>query len=247
MPTLTTFTCFPELPPELREMIWTEALTASPCVWYANKNCFYGYEEEEGKARDPFFTRISESPPECRVGFTNRESWFALHKVYDRSHCIVDQPPLSGVYWVDFGKTLFHLDSWETGIYTLMALEKTFLERIEHVGLDWHMRPQMGEVCQFLAAHCPRLKTITLQKRDWQLSYYPDCLDDPLLGPDPTAFCEWILGYEGPEITHDVKDKSELRDELMDYWEEPGRKRPKMHLVSSCSPNFNFIVQRRFR
>ncbi|KAE9573159.1 hypothetical protein CGCF415_v012894 [Colletotrichum fructicola] len=170
MSTLTTFTCFSKLPPELREMIWIEALTASPCVWYAKKNCFYGYEEDEAKARDPFFTRISESPPECRAGFTNRESWSLLHKVYDRGHCIAEHPPLSGVYWADFGKTLFHLDSWETGIFTLMALEESFLERIEHVGLEWRMRPQMGEVCQFLAAHCPRLKTITLQKRDWKLS-----------------------------------------------------------------------------
>ncbi|KAH0429954.1 hypothetical protein CcaCcLH18_08099 [Colletotrichum camelliae] len=240
MSTLTTFTCFPKLPPELREMIWIEALTASPSVWYANKNCFDGYDEKEGKARYPFFTRISESPPECRTGFTNRESWSVLHKVYDRSHCVPERPPLSGVYWADFSKTLFHLAEGEAGIYTLIPLERQFLEKIEHVALQWSMENYMDEVCEELAKHCPRLKTIVVQKIDWRRQIWPECINDPLLDPGSAAFCEWLLGYEGPEITHSVRDGSSFRDFLMGaHWKGP---RPKMHLVSSCTVNFRNLI-----
>lgn len=221
MSTLTTFTCFPELPPELREMIWIEVLTASPSVYFAKQNLF-----PKGERQFPFFTRISKSP---RAGSTSRESWSVLHKLCDRGHCCPKQLPLSGVCWDDFGKTIFHLGDWETGLITLFGVEPEFLERIEHVALWWFGENQMYEVCEELAKRCPKLTTIVMQRKDWRLQVWPDCVKDAPLDLNSTAFCEWIVRYEGPEITHSVPDGSLFRDFLMEKrWKD---NRPKMHLV----------------
>lgn len=207
---MDSFTCFRALPPELRLKIWSEALSA-PSVWVPDHNA----SRPVGQA--PYL-----------AGLACRESRQLLERLYVKP--LPRGPPGgSGVDWVNLETAVVYLG--DGAMKALDALGAGELARLRHVALRWRQFGRLARACQRLAAECPALRTIIVE-REGDGSAGDDVEVPRTLSPELAAYYASIPDWVGPEMSLETLDTPYFRSLVLEYF---GDSPPKLHLVSPTS------------
>ncbi|KAL0939189.1 uncharacterized protein CTRU02_205799 [Colletotrichum truncatum] len=221
MSSTKTFICFSALPPELRFKIWTEALL-EPAVWAVTA--------ATNTNQRPFSMTFLGPARPYLAGLACAESRQLMKELYGAPLHGPGRGSKRGGGWVNLDTTVVYLDSLT--VSSTLALDSFALpelRRFRHVALERRRFSRLLYKCQHLAAVCPALRTIIVQRTDTNGT----ALRSPLGTPNPESadFCASVIKYTGPEILHDPWDSRTFRRTLLGDFCDPV---PKLHVVSSC-------------
>ncbi|GAO18516.1 uncharacterized protein UV8b_06626 [Ustilaginoidea virens] len=155
---------FSGLPPEIRLSIWEEVF-AGWSVWAVTS---HGAREPEpllyGPPNRPFLTvtPVGHAPALC--GLVCREAREQLAKSYGSPlRALSFAAKDSGVYWVNMDRAVLYLGNATNAAGVLDGFAPEELAKVQHVVLLWD-NASPAPVCPQLAASCPDLKTIVVQR-----------------------------------------------------------------------------------
>ncbi|OIW27474.1 hypothetical protein CONLIGDRAFT_671258 [Coniochaeta ligniaria NRRL 30616] len=157
-----SFTRFPNLPPELRIQIWTEALTVTS-VWVAvlrEPSNVHGGGTLRSR-RSISMTCVGPSPH--LVGLSCREARDVMERIYQRPlRGPIMEATSRGVHWIYLDKAVitFVNPQDSTAILGRFGAE---ISRFRHVALVWGSFCFYFHSCTRLAHSCPALRTIIVQ------------------------------------------------------------------------------------
>lgn len=209
MATPTRFTCFANLPPELRFQVWTLALTAG-AVWAANS--------VPAKHRPDSMAFVGPSPR--LAGLACKEAWRLMEQIYDR--------PVKGLSrcgegtWVGLDHTVIALGPSQDTVALLDRFSADDLSRFQHVAVQWRTWASLVRNCIRLAQSCPALRTLIIQRIE------PDAQARPL-AVERAAFYAALLQYEESHFGDSTIDSTYLHQSLVSYFVDS---LPMIHLVS---------------
>jgi hypothetical protein len=252
MSTCRSFTCFQALPPELRQMIWAEALTV-PSVWVVA-----GRDATDRAAIDK---RLSApmtciGPPPYLAGFACREARQMLVMIYGRPIHVSGSPSTStALYWINLDRTVIVLNppvDCSPGYDAFFALDaltalKPFgvyaLSRLEHIAITlcYFTAATIG---RFLAANCPALRTVIIQLAVYKGDVLP--MAPRPLDPHTANYYAKLLDYQGPELVCKEIDEAHLRRLFCCYFSNTP---PRLHLrLMTCTrrPPWCIVLRRAY-
>lgn len=225
MSTCRSFTRFQALPPELRQMIWIEALT-STSVWVVAGRDATDCAAIDKRRPD---TMTCCGPPPYLVGLSCTEARQILERIYKRPiHGPGSSSTSAAVFWVNLDRTVIFLSSAVGASSTLRSFGAYELSRLTHVALPWYQFSMLAMVFQYLAANCPALRTVIIQlvvDKDGVIDMTPRPLN-----PQAANYYAKLLDYQGHELGCDEMDTPYFRGLLYAYF---GDTPPRIHVLPS--------------
>ena len=237
-----SFTPFTKLPAELRIQIWTEALTV-PSVWAVvlkkPKNVHDGGPLPH--RRSIRMTCVGPSPH--LAGLACKEAREVMERTYKNPlRGPIMEATVAGVYWIYLEKAVIALvDSQDS----LAILDRFGAEisRFRHVALVWENWRTHPMTCVRLAASCPALRTLVVQRaeaettRTWVSTLLrPSTLCEKVrpvvLELDAATAARYVAlahRHEGPEVGAVDADPLTYRKSILQYF---GQSLPKLHILS---------------
>lgn len=220
---LTTFTCFTRLPPEIRFIIWEEALS----VWVT---CTLFPAPAEMANYNLLLNFLGPAP--CLVGRSCKEAWQAMEKSCLQLTRCGPATPSADLPWIDPAKTVVCLgDDMQTAA-ALAGLCKATLSKLKHVVLVLNLFrfAKVHWLLKHLSSSCPALETLIIDQ-----TY----CDGPQ-GSSAEACYVHVPTYTGPELGKGFMDYPILQILVGRYFKPPLR----LHLLGGeawktavCSPN----------
>lgn len=229
----SSFIRFPDLPLELRLMIWKYALSG----WTILASGYHCAASQDAKATHAQTTIIPIGPAPYLTGLACVESLRLLKQSYvrltfrHRCECNV-----SGVYWVNMDRAVLCLDMSPPPVDVLRTFDAEALLTLKHVVLRWNMR-WIGPVArahQLLATFSPALQTIVIQTAEdtGERTVLDESWFSQSMSVATAAYYSTIPDYEGPELAFDGIDCGHLRAHLL---ESSIYKAPKVHILPPMS------------
>ncbi|KAF2241342.1 hypothetical protein BU26DRAFT_176574 [Trematosphaeria pertusa] len=217
------FACFSALPPELRLLVWEHALSVWT-VWAAAPNSAAGSHLTANRLP---FTMAFVGPVPYLAGLSCREA----RRLLERSYVKPVLGPrgtatIGDVYWVDLKKTVVYLGGGFNAIAVLDSFSAGGLSKFEHVGLSWYRFQRLARTCQRLAALCPGIRTVIIQRSESEIATNNSTYK-PLSLETAAGFAN-IAEKSGPELGYEQLDTHHLRALLLDYF---GDSPPMFHLL----------------
>ena len=223
-----SFIYFYGLPLELRLQIWRQALSVRS-VWAAVHKDSAG---RGSSARRLPFTMVYIGPAPYQVGLSCREA----RRLLEQSYVKPILGPFSGLttnagaYWIDLGMTVVYLGDISDATTVLNSFDAEELARFKHVALPWHRFGNLARTCQHLAAMCPALRTLIIQRGETEAATNQPI--SPALSLETAAYYTTIPEYAGPELGYGELDAAHFRSLLLEYF---GDTPPRLHLLSPDS------------
>jgi hypothetical protein len=157
------FTCFPNLPAELRLLIWEEALSVRT-VLAASRALIKDGSPDSTQPRPLEVTFVGPAP--YLVGLSCREARRVMEKSYVQLASLRGGP--SADHWVDLGKTVIFLGSCEHLLDVLSGFRADEVAQFKHLALNWHWASRIRGVeraCrEGLPGLCPALETLIVNR-----------------------------------------------------------------------------------
>jgi hypothetical protein len=225
------FKRFGSLLPELRLQIWEDALCV-PTVWVAIRN--HDADCPLGENRSPIRMKFI-GPEPYLAGLACRESRRLLEQSFGKTICgPTGSATALGAYWVRLDRTVVYLGDATDAMAALASLgvdevsrfKHVALSNSEHVAISWTRFTKLSRVCQRLAASCPALHTIIIQ-RDEREAGKNEALRGPL-SQDMADLYAAVSEQTGPEIGYEEPCIPHLRALLLEYF---GDRPPNLHLL----------------
>lgn len=238
----SSFIRFPDLPLELRLMVWDHALSGWTVLASAgHDSAASSRDTEPTHAQQTTTSMIPVGPAPYLAGFACVESWRLMKQSYTkltfrpRRECTLSSVT---VYWVNMDRTVLCLDASPPPVDVLRMVDQEALMTLQNIVLRWNMGSigSITRACQLLATLSPALQTIVIQTAEDTSER--TILDEPWLGQSMTvataAYYSTIPGYEGPELAFDRFDCAYLRAHLLEasmFSLTP----PKVHILPPIS------------
>ena len=203
-----SFKHFPELPAELRILIW-EAALAAPSVWAAAPGPLpsgvTGGSYPNPRARAHAYTMGFVGPAPYMAGLACKEAWALMKRSYGRPvRGPAGAPHVTQLSWVDMDHTVVHVGDADTMVLPAFDPETWF--KIKHVALTWRLSHYylISSACLRLSEVCPLLRTLIIQTRE--------NVDEasPPLSVERAADYAGILAYNGPPLECEEMDMAKF-------------------------------------
>lgn len=211
-----SFILFPDLPLELRLIIWEYALSGWTVLASGNR-CAASQEAEATHAQT---TIIPVGPAPYLAGLACMESRRLLKQSYVKlSFHHGRECNLSGVYWVNMNRTILCLDVSPPPVDLLRMFDAEALLTLQNVVLRWNIGwiGPVARACQLLATLSPALQTIVIQTAE--VTKERTILDKSWFGQSlsvaTAAYYSTIPDYKGPELAFSGLDCAYLRAHVL--------------------------------
>lgn len=229
----SSFPRFPDLPLELRLMIWEYALTGGS-VFAAGCHYAISQDQQETRAHCSQTALVSVGPVPNLAGFACVESRRLLERFCTklgfrhRREC-----NLPGVYWINMDRMVLYLDVYPPPLDVLRVFDAEVLSKLQHICFRWDRNSTciapITRACQLLAVSSPALRTIIIQ-----LAPKAEiCIAQPV-SLTTAAYYSTIPDYEGPELGVQELDCMYVRAYLLVYFVGSA---PKLHIIPPASHN----------
>lgn len=178
MTTLQEFHLFSSLPPELRLLVWEEALTDSG-LWAPATTCKWEVLGKRGlmvhKRRDPQI-RMKVYPWSSPTRFACRESWYLSQHLRPKEFEMKKDGTKNRFHWMDLKRNVIHLGNVNNASEVIYAMTRDELALITHLVIQWTATCGGLGILLKLRFCCPGLRTVIFQDMGFEW--------DPVLAPD---------------------------------------------------------------